>query len=966
MATWGRAQSGTGTIQGQVTDSSGGAIPAITVVAVAAGGARYPVQTNGEGRYVFSHLAAGTYSIQIQLKGFAPFEKAGVVVASGRAQTIDARLEVALEKQQVTVQGESVHPSVSVENNASALVLKGKDLDALSDDPDELQSQLQALAGPAAGPNGGEIYIDGFTGGQLPTKSAIREIRVNQNPFSAQYDKLGYGRIEILTRPGQGSWHGQVFSMFNDSALNSRNPFATQEPSYHREFVDGNIGGPLSKKASLALDLGRRNMSSDSIISAVDLDSNLQQTSFSQAVPNPRTNMNFSGRLDYELSQNNTLTARYQLWRDNETNDGIGQFALASQGYNTQSNEHNLQISDSQVISAHVVTDFKFQFVHTTQSQLPASAAATLQVLGAFTGGGNSQGQLTDTQDHVEFHNLTSVMRGKHYLTFGGRLRDMDIQDTSRANFNGSFTFPSLTAYQAAEVQLAACQSAGGSNCQVSGASQFSLTSGQPLSSVNWMDLGLYFEDQWRVRPNMSLNLGLRYETQNSIHDHADFAPRVGFAWGLGHGSSAKTVVRTGFGIFYDRFEAAQVLQAERLNGLTQTQFIVTNPDFYPAIPSASTLAQMGASQAASTVYQIDPSLRAPYTIQAAAGVERQVTRNATLSATYVNSHGVHQLMTRNINAPLPGTYVYCSPDDSTCTPSAGVRPNPSEGNLFQYESIGLFNQNQLITNLNLRVSTRFSLFGFYSLNFSHADASGVGSFPMNSYDVRLDYGRAAFDIRHRLFLGGSFSLPKGIRLSPFMMTNSGSPFNITVGQDLNGDSIYNDRPTFAPAGATGSNIIASKWGTFDANPQAGETLIPINYGTGPGQFSLNLRLSKTFGLGRTTESGPAGGGMGGPPPGGGRGGPPPGGGGGGGGLGPGGLSSSGGRPPGGPGAAASHRFNLTVGVGAMNAFNIVNLGAPVGQLSSPLFGKSNSLAGGFGPPGGGNRNIDFQLALSF
>jgi hypothetical protein len=286
-------------------------------------------------------------------------------------------------------------------------------------------------------------------------------------------------------------------------------------------------------------------------------------------------------------------------------------------------------------------------------------------------------------------------------------------------------------------------------------------------------------------------------------------------------------------------------------------------------------------------------------------------------------------------------------------------------GNLYQYESDGLFNQNQVITNLNLHLGTKVALFGFYSLNFANSNTSGVSSFPSNSYDLALDYGRAAFDIRHRLFLGGSFSLPKGLRLSPFMLANSGSPFNITTGQDNNGDSIFNDRPTYAPAGATGTNVVKTQWGTLDANPQAAETVIPINLGTGPGQFSLNLRLSKTIGLGRKTESRTLGGPMG-PPPGGGRGGPPPGGGGGpGGGLGPGGLSSSGGRG-GPPGQNVSYRYNLTLGIGAMNAFNIVNLGAPVGQLSSPLFGKSNSLAGGFGPPGGGNRQIDFQAMFNF
>jgi hypothetical protein len=965
IAAWGQCQTGGGIVEGQVTDSSGAAIPALTVIAVDGGGARQEVQTNEEGRYVFRHLPSGTYTIQIHLKGFAPFEQSGVTVVAGRAQTIDARLVVALEKQQVTVQAEAVHPTVSVENNASAVVLKGKDLDALSDDPDELQSQLQALAGPAAGPNGGEIYIDGFTGAELPPKSAIREIRVNQSPFSAQYDKLGYGRIEIFTKPGQDKWHGRMFSLFNDSALNSRNPFAAQQAAYHRDFVDGNIGGRLNSKASLNFDVGHRNMSSDSVISAVVLDQNLQQTPFSEAVRNPRTNTNLSGRLDYQLSSNNTLTARYQLWHDSNENNGIGQFSLASQGYNAKNTENNFQISDSQVISTHVVNDFRVEFVRDSQNQVPASETATLQVLGAFTGGGSSQGQLTDTQDHVEIHNLTSISKGTHYLTFGGRLRDQDIRDTSRANFNGTFVFPSLAAYQTAEVQLAACQAAGGSNCEASGATQFSLTSGQPLSTLNWVDLGLYFEDQWRVRPNMSLNLGLRYETQNSIHDRKDFAPRLGFAWGIGHGSQARTVVRAGFGVFYDRFEAAQLLQAERLNGLTQTQYMVTNPDFFPTIPTISELEQMGASQAANTIYQVDPHLRAPYTAQAATGVERQVTRNATVSVTYLNSHGVHQLMTRNINAPLPGTYVYCSPGDPTCTPSAGVRPFGNKGNIYQYESIGLFNQNQLITNLNLRLGTKLSLFGFYMLNFAHSDTSGVNSFPVDSYDVKLDYGRAAFDVRQRLFLGGFFSLPKGFRLSPFMIANSGTPFNITVGQDLNGDSIYNDRPAFASAGATGTNIVRTRWGTFDTNPKSGETIIPINYGTGPGQFSLNLRLSKTFGFGRKAASASAEGSMPGPPPGGGRGGPPPGGGGGG--LGPGGLSSSGGRPPRGLGQAESYRYNLTVGVGATNVFNIVNLGTPVGQLSSPLFGKYNSLAGGaFGPPGGGNRNIDFQIAFSF
>jgi hypothetical protein len=421
-------------------------------------------------------------------------------------------------------------------------------------------------------------------------------------------------------------------------------------------------------------------------------------------------------------------------------------------------------------------------------------------------------------------------------------------------------------------------------------------------------------------------------------------------------------VLRAGFGIFYDRFQQAQVLQAERLNGVTQQEYVVTNPDFFPNVPSVSQLKQLAVNQQVPSAYQIDPNLRAPYAIQSAVGIERQLTRNATVSVSYVNSHGVHQLMTRDINAPMPGTYVYCSPGESSCTPSAGVRPYGDVGNVFQYESNGLYNQNQLISNFNVRMGTKFSLFGFYSLSFADSNTAGVGSFPSDPYDIALDYGRAAFDVRHRLVLGSSFSLRKGFALSPFVMTSSGAPFNITIGQDLNGDSIFNDRPAFAPAGATGINIVATKWGTFDTLPRAGETIIPINYGTGPGQFEMNLRLSKTFAFGKRAESTASGSSLPGPPPpGGGRGGPPPGMGG----LGPRGLGGAGSGPPSPFGSSSNSRYSLTFSIMARNVLNNVNLGTPIGQLSSPLFGKSNSLAGGFFAAGG-NRRIDAGVAFSF
>jgi hypothetical protein len=946
------AQSGEASLHGQVIDPSGAAVPAATVAVIGPGGAALVAQTDEQGRYVFRNLPPDTYTLQIRVKGFANFEKTGIVIAPGKPQVVDARLVVALEKQEVTVQGDTTQVSVTAQNNASALVLRGKDLDALSDDPDQLQSDLQALAGPSAGPNGGQIYIDGFTGGQLPPKSAILEVRVNQNPFSAEYDRLGYGRIEITTKPGAAQYHGQFFVNGNASAFNSRNPFAATVPAYHSVFYDGNFGGPLGKKASFFFDGGRRNIQDASVVSATVLDPNYQNASFSQAVFTPRTRTELSPRFDYQVSTNNVFTVRYQFEQNVQTNNGIGQFNLSSLGYNSDGTENSLQLSDTQVVSPRTANQTRFRYRRETNNQTPLSLAPTISVLGAFASGGNNGGKSLDTVDNYEFQNLTSISLGRHSVVFGARLRDSRESNRTTSGFNGMFTFSSIDAYritqEGSQRGLPSCpapcspaqiRAAGG------GASQFVLVAGNPLARISLFDVGLYGQDDWRVRPNMTLSLGLRFESQTDIHDHADFAPRFGFAWGLGHSAAPKTVLRAGLGIFYDRFQEGQILNADRLNGVNQQQFVVTSPDFYASIPAPSTLV---GSQTFPTTYKIDPNLRAPYTMQSAVGIERQVTKNATLSVTYLNAHAIHQLLTRNINAPLPGTY-------DPLNPSSGVRPFGNVGNIYQYESDGLFNQNQVIANFNIRAGAKFSLFGFYTLNYANSDTAGVSSFPMNQYDIAADYGRAAFDVRHRVFMGGSVAFPHGFRLSPFLVASSGAPFNITLGRDLNGDSIFNDRPALA-TGSSGPNVVVSRFGAFVVSPAAGQTIIPPNYGPGPGRFTLNLRLAKTFGFGEKKGVGGSGG------PGGyerGRGGF-----GRGGGLGGRGLSGGGGF--GGWGNPSNARYNLEFSVSARNIFNNVNVATPIGNLNSPLFGQSNALAGGPFSSQGANRRIDLQVRFNF
>jgi len=952
----------TGSLRGQVTDPSGAVVANATVAVLVSGGQTHSATTNRSGSYEIGNLAPGKYTVTANAQGFAVFVQNDVGVAAGQVAQFNISLDINVKQEKVNVEAEGPQLDVNPSSNASAVVLSGKDLEALPDDPDELQSDLEALAGPSAGPNGGQLYIDGFTAGQLPPKSSIREIRINQNPFSAEYDKLGYGRIEIFTKPGTDKFHGQFSVVGNDSALNTRNPFlgdATQEP-YNSVIYMGNVGGPINKKASFFFDVQRRNIDEIAVVDAPALDANLNQIQLRESVPNPRTRTNLSPRIDYQVTPNNTLSARYQFYRDTWENNGVGGTMLPEAGYDTTSTEHTVQVTDTQILGTKAVNETRFQYLRDNSGQTPVTAALqnplpanlsnipSINVLGAFTGGRSSAGRQTDHQDHYELQNYTSVSQGKHFLKFGGRMRAVHEISASSAYFNGSYSFPDLPTYKATLQALA-----GGTT--PSGATQFKLdatpSGAVPTVPVTVVDAGLYVQDDWKVRPNFTLSAGLRLETQNAIHDHADWAPRVSFAWGMGGGgkNAPKTVLRGGFGLFYDRFTQNLVLNADRLNGVTQQSYAVSCPqsppcallDFFPDVPAVNTLP----AQTTSSIYQIAPALHAPYIMQSAFSLERQVTKIANVTVSYLNARGVHQFLSIDTNAPTPGTPY-----------STGPRPNPNAGDIFQYSSDGLFRQNQLIASFNIQAGARLSLRGYYTLNYANSDASGAANFPSDQYDIGLDYGRASFDIRHRLFMGGTIGLPYAFRLSPFMIFNSGSPYNVTVGQDLSGDLQFNDRPAFATnvSGSCHSPTQACHY----AIPATSYVPIPINYLTGPANFTLNLRLAKTFGFGPEV-GGKSGAQQAGGPPGGGG---PRGGGGGGGGFGRG----PGGGGFGGMGPATNRRYNLTFSVNARNILNRVNAALPIGVLSSQDFGRSIALAGGPFSSAAANRKIELQAMFSF
>jgi Carboxypeptidase regulatory-like domain/TonB dependent receptor len=978
-----KAQTTTGTLRGQVTDPSGAAVGNATVLVSTASGVA-TATTNRDGIFEVTGLAPGKYEVKVVADGFATFDQPEIVISAGQAQKLNVAMKIEVQEQKVEVTDTTTKVDVNPANNAGAIVMQGKDLEALSDDPDELQSELQALAGPSAGPNGGQIYIDGFTAGQLPPKASIREIRINQNPFSAEYDKLGYGRIEILTKPGTDQFHGQFFMTGNTAGFNSRNPFehllaGTEQPGYDTTQFSANVGGPLSKKASFFFNIERRSISDLSVVSAEIVDpTTFQIEPFSQALPNPRTRINLSPRLDYQVTPSNTLSVRYQYWRNNET-DNLGNgggFNLVSQATNLINAENTLQATDTQTISPSIINEVRFQYIRETESGTPTTTAPAINVPGAFVGGGNTSGTNSDTQDRYELQNIVYINHGKNAWKLGGRLRYTTDSTASNATFNGAYSFGArllpgcvptatdnceitpLQAYQITLLGLAQNKSLTAIQAEGGGASFYSLNfnqAGVAATRVNFFDGALFLQDDYKWRPNVTVSYGLRYETQNNLGDHADFAPRLGIAWGIdgnGKNKSPKTVLRLGYGIFYDRFTENLVLQQQLANGFIQQQFLIPNPQFFnpnqPFTPAGPGFPTTAASS--ETVYVKNPNLRTPYTMQAGVTLERQLTKFANLSVTYLNSRGVHQFYANVFppntpNSPLPAGF------------------NPSDI-AYQYTSGGIFKQNQLIVNSSVRIPTAhgfikdLSLFGYYTLNYANSDTAGAGYVPSIPDDISADYGRASFDIRHRAFFGGTIGAPYGFRLSPFMIVSSGIPFNITTGQDVFGDAQFNSRPAFATCGSgTQSSVVQTAFGCLNTLPQAGQAPIPVNFATGPGRFSLNLRLSKTFGF-RQKKEAVASGGPGGPGggtfgrgPGGDHGGGPRGGGGG---------------PMFGGGGSSNYRYNLTFSVNARNVFNNVNVGTPIGNLSSPLFGEANSLAGQPYSSSTANRRIDLQVQFTF
>jgi archaellin len=1025
------AAQGRATLRGTVSDESGAVIVGATVTVTDASGAKKTTTSNADGGYTITGLAPGKYTIHVEATGFSASDEAEVDVTAARRDPVNITLKVATVESEVNVEA-NTPISTDSSSNANQQVLTGKDLEALPDDPDELAAALQALAGPSIGPGGGQIFIDGFSGANMPPKESIREIRINQNPFAAENDQPS-ARIDILTKPGTDKFRGGASFNFSDESLNSRNPFATsssKRSAFQIRQFGGNFSGPLVKnRASFFLDFNRDETDDNELVRATVLDPAFNVTQVGIGFLSPRRRTNFGGRVEFAINPRHTLITRYNFNRNRTENNGVGGFTLPQRGYDFVSTNQNIQMTETAVINATTINETRFQFSRGRNESFGNSTIPVLNVSGAFnsclgtTTGCSQVGHAINESSRWELNNFTQMQRGLHTIKFGGRLRGVSIDDISPSNFGGSWNFnggfgpafdasgnpvlnsnvplSSIERYRRTVLlqsqpltaqQRAYCDTVSGAGSSKEqcirtlggGASSFSINTGNSHADVSQTDFGLFVQDDWRARPNLTFSYGLRYEYQTNADSKFNLAPRLSFAWSPGGGANAtrppKMVIRGGGGIFYNRFGEGQTLLAHRLNGSNQFLYAITDPavilqrpptkdeqnasqsfDVLNTFPNTPSIANVPASQ--QTIWRVSDNLQAPTVYLVGMQVERQLPRNFTTYVGVYTLRILHAIRARDINAPLPPTFA--------------TRPIPGLGDIYQYESSGKFRQSQMFIGFNSRLNPNFSLSGNYVLSktTNDTDGQGGGLFPMNSYDLSGEFGRGGFDIRHRFTLFGTINSPWWkLVFNPFLVANSGPPFNIVTGQDLNLDRQANERSTFAALNSYCTTFPGRCNGIDYSNTST--QIIPRNFGRGPGSFTVNLRVSRTFTFGGESArsanarrgGGAAGGARGGPsisggmPSGGGQRGP-----------GGGGPVMVGGPGGGGPGAGAG-RYSLNVSINVQNIFNHVNLGTPVGNLSSTNFGQSLGLAGSFGGFGGGgggstgagNRRIYLNVRFNF
>ena len=858
-------------------------------------------------------LEAGEYKLELTAPDFEKYTE--VVNVTPGMGPLSITMLLAQITQNVEVNTDRNEISIDPDSSLNTTVLDKEFIETLPDDEDELATYLQQIAGSRGGTGGGgNFVIDGFGGGRVPPKDQIQEIRINNNPFSSEFSGVGYGRVEIITKPGTGDYRGNLNFEFRDESLNARNPFSpTRPPSQMRNF-NSNFSGPIIRN-KLTLNLNARhldNENSDTIRAILPGGEQL-----SQAVVIPNQNRRLEGRSQLALTANNTMYMNFNLLKTDATNQGVGNFNLESRASERHNRSTDLQFREVAILTKSTVHEVRFAYSHDRAQTTPKTTAIAINVLDSFFGGGSQNRSWNNNRD-TEFGNLLMYSGKKWTLKTGFQSMYRIRHSLSENNFVGTFTFSSLNCRIPNPVDpkddpCAGAYSAGRPTT-------FSRTQGDPRLDVNQFEYGTFFQSDWKMTQKFNLSLGARYEGQTNISDHNNIDPRMGFAYQL-----AKTAaLRGGAGVFHQRFDENTVEQLLRLDGTRQEQIVIRYPTFCLDLTCLN-FSGMGTSNTPPSLRVRAPELVTPYNINTSLSLEKSLPKGLGLTFSWDVTRGVHLYRSRNLNAPLPGAPL------NPARPGTFLPPDPTKGNINQLESTGTSLSNNYTIGFRQQIRNKWNLnlFGNYTLGNNNSDTDNAFNTPADNYNLRGEWGRSGQDTRHRFFTGTNFRLPWGVNVNTNVNWSSSRPYNITTGLDNNGDTVLNDRPE-------GVKRNSGKGpGLFNMNMGFQKTVIlkspekptiPANNGANP--FASSFAEPQRGGGGGFPGGGGDFGGQRGNFPGGQRGG---------------GQRGQGGRGPDGGGFNQQRGPSVTFRIQVQNVLNNQQLNSYSGVMTSPFFGKANS-----------------------
>ena len=789
-----------GKVRGRVMDSTGSVMPGIRVKL--SQGDKVVKETSSTTTGEFEIAAEpGDYRLEITAPDFAPYAEMVKVMPDMRPLSITMLL--APFSQNVEVTENRAEISIDPDSSLQTTVLDKEFIDTLPDNEDELAEYLQEIAGSRGSAGGNATFIiDGFTGGRIPPKDQIREIRIGNNPFSSEFSGIGYGRTEIITRAGTGEFHGNINFGFRQSSLNGRDPFLTttdgspaiKPPAQTRNF-QSNFSGPIIRnKLSLNLNVHYFDNENTSTIRAIIPASDGTGQSYSAPYVSANRIRSTDARSQFAIDKNNTLYVNYQIQHQQRPNRlSGGPTTLQDRAADNVVRNSEFQMRETAVLTNSLVHEVRFEYHQDFAQTTPHLVAEAINVLDAFNGGGGQNNSLS-TNRRLEMSNLLMFSGKKWTVKSGFQSLYRRNHSLQQNNFIGTFTFSSLADYIAGRPL------------------QFTQRRGNPLLDVNQLEVASFIQNDWKMTPKFNLSLGARYEAQTNISDHDNIDPRIGLAYQL----TKTMVLRGGAGIFHQRLDEQIVEGLFRLDGARQQQIIILRPAFPdPFLGGNSALAPITRRTQAS-------DLVTPYMTDASVSLEKSLPKGLGLTFSWYTSRGVHLYRSRNANAPLP---------------DSDVAPDPSQGPVFQLESTGNSKSNNYTIGWQERLRNKWSLrlFGNYTLGYTKNDTDGWQSFPVNSYDMRSEWGRAGSDTRHRFLTGANWNMPGDLNITTQVNWSSSRPYTIATGSDDNNDGIINDRPI---------------------DPLTGK-MIARNTGVGAGIFNINLSVQKTVKLEGSEKSAP-------------------------------------------------------------------------------------------------------------